>query len=203
MDVKKALGTIIEFKESSSWLAIGGLLDISGPSVARETIDVTDHDAYSTNHRSHMGSLVDGGEVTAEMNWDPENVNQQKLRRLIKDGSENGVEFRIRFPGTDGTAISSGTLTEGKRYEVTDAGTDADFSAAGGPEDPTLADEFVATGTSATWGSPAAELTPIPGRIYFTAIPTSFEVGAPVEGKLTVNVGMKINGEVKFDTYGF
>lgn len=66
-------------------------------------------------------------------------------------------EQRGRYPG--GAVLSSGDLVVGELYEVTNAGTGADFSASGGPASPTLGDRFIATDTTATWGSPAAELT--------------------------------------------
>lgn len=65
-----------------------------------------------------------------------------------------------RYPG--GVVLTSGDLVVGELYEVTNAGTGANFSAAGGPASPALGNRFIATATTATWGSPAAELTSLP-----------------------------------------
>ena len=82
--------------------------------------------------------------------------------RLVDMAKNKAVRYthqsqRQRHPG--GVVLGSGALTYGETYEVTSAGTGADFSAALGPASPVVGDKFVAYGTSVTWGSPAAELT--------------------------------------------
>lgn len=44
--------------------------NISGPELDRDTIETTSHDSPN-RFREWVGGLVDGGEVTFEVNWDP------------------------------------------------------------------------------------------------------------------------------------
>ncbi|MGH9204208.1 MAG: phage tail tube protein, partial [Vicinamibacterales bacterium] len=44
--------------------------NISGPTLDRATLDVTSHDSANRT-REYVGGLIDPGEVTFEVNWDP------------------------------------------------------------------------------------------------------------------------------------
>jgi predicted secreted protein len=50
--------------------AIGNVTSIGGPSLARETLDVTAHDT-ADGWREFLGGLKDGGEVSLDINYDP------------------------------------------------------------------------------------------------------------------------------------
>jgi predicted secreted protein len=56
--------------EPEVFTTVGEATNISGPELERETIDVTSHDSPD-RFREWVGGLVDGGEVTFEVNWDP------------------------------------------------------------------------------------------------------------------------------------
>ena len=49
------------------------VLNISGPGITRDTIDTTDADA-TNDWRTRAVSYLDGGEITAEVNYDPDNA---------------------------------------------------------------------------------------------------------------------------------
>ena len=49
------------------------VLSISGPGISRDTIDTTDADAVN-DWRTFAASYVDGGELTCEVNYDPDNA---------------------------------------------------------------------------------------------------------------------------------
>jgi predicted secreted protein len=52
------------------FVTVGEATNISGPGMERDVIDVTSHDSPN-RFREYVGGLVDGGEVTFEVNWDP------------------------------------------------------------------------------------------------------------------------------------
>lgn len=56
--------------------AVAQVLSISGPSISRETIDTTDADA-TNDWRTFIASYIDGGEVTIEINYDPDNATHE------------------------------------------------------------------------------------------------------------------------------
>ena len=63
----------------TSWTAIGQVTDISGPSVSRGDVDVTDHDNAVTNGgdgwREFTKGVPDAGDLTFGVNWDPVNLD--------------------------------------------------------------------------------------------------------------------------------
>jgi hypothetical protein len=57
----------------TAYVAIGQVKDISGPSIARGDIDVSDHDS-SDGYREFLPGLVDGGAYTFTIAWDSQNT---------------------------------------------------------------------------------------------------------------------------------
>lgn len=58
---------------------IGQIRDIGGPGLSLDTLDVTTHDSGDA-WRDFVGGLKDGGEVSLELVWDPDNSTQTLLR---------------------------------------------------------------------------------------------------------------------------
>lgn len=71
------MGTILEISSDDvTYAAIGQVKDISGPSMSKDTVDVTTHDS-ANRYREKLSSLKDGGQVSFELEWDPEDAAQQ------------------------------------------------------------------------------------------------------------------------------
>lgn len=79
---------------------IGDITDISGPSLARDSIDVTDMES-ADGFREKIPGLADGGEVSIEFNFDPaatSGTSQHALRENIEAGPNvANTEFTIKF----------------------------------------------------------------------------------------------------------
>lgn len=58
---------------------IAQVRDIGGPGLSMDTLDVTTHDSTDA-WREFVGGLKDGGEVSLELVWDPDNASQTLLR---------------------------------------------------------------------------------------------------------------------------
>ncbi len=68
-----AFGTLFQRGDGASpevFTTVGEATNISGPGYDRDVIDVTSHDS-TDGIREFVGGLVDGGEVTFTVNWDP------------------------------------------------------------------------------------------------------------------------------------
>ncbi len=63
---------------------IAHILSISGPSISRETIDTTDADA-TDDWRTFIASYIDGGEVSLEINYDPDNATHAPGAGILLD----------------------------------------------------------------------------------------------------------------------
>lgn len=61
----------------TTFAAVADIVSISGPSMARETIDVTTLDSAGAG-REFIASFIDGGEVTLELNWLPEHATHDE-----------------------------------------------------------------------------------------------------------------------------
>lgn len=92
---------------AGGFVAVAEVLDISGPKIAQETVDVTSH---SSTWREHKATIADGGEVTFDINYDPADSTHQLLRAAASDGATH--QFQVTFPDTGAsTATFDGIVT--------------------------------------------------------------------------------------------
>lgn len=91
-----AFGTRLERGDGADpevFTAIGNVVEIEGPEIERETIDVTAHDS-ANRWRDFIGGLVDAGEVTATVNYDP-----SKHDSLVADFEDSEPRnYKMVFP---------------------------------------------------------------------------------------------------------
>lgn len=87
---------------SEAFTAIAEVNSISGPSISRDTIDVTSLDS-SGGYREFIGGFRDGGSVNLNMNFTLETYDD------FKDNleSETSQNFKIVFPATKPGAAAS------------------------------------------------------------------------------------------------
>ncbi len=73
---------------------IAQITSVTPPQYSRETIDVTDKD--SAGYREFLGGLVDAGEVSCEVNYDP------AIHNVLLDDldSDDPVNWQVNFPTT-------------------------------------------------------------------------------------------------------
>lgn len=93
----------------TTYVAIGQVKDIVGPSLARGDIDVTDHDS-SLGYREFLPGLVDGGVYTFTIGWDSQNTAhlQGVGTGLMGDLEQSGCTlsaFEHTFNQCAGTAV--------------------------------------------------------------------------------------------------
>ena len=74
-----SFGSVLQWDPAggTAWSAAGQVKDISGPSISRGTIDVTDHDS-SSGYREFLGGLADGGDLSFTLGWDPSDADHQQ-----------------------------------------------------------------------------------------------------------------------------
>lgn len=83
---------------------VGEVRSISGPSESVETIDVTSQD--STAKEFISAGLVDGGEVTLEMNLIGSDAQQQGLRSDMVNGTLRNFKLELNDHATNPTTFS-------------------------------------------------------------------------------------------------
>ena len=97
-----AFGTILAFgngeSPSEEFTTLAQVKDISGPSMTRETIDVTNHQSPS-GYAEFLASLIDGGEVTFACEYDPEDATHDGTTGLLYLMGQNTTRnWRLIFP---------------------------------------------------------------------------------------------------------
>lgn len=82
---------------------IASVVSITPPQLTRETVDVEELAPTDDMKRKLVG-LIDGGDFTVTVNYDPEDATQKLLETDLANGVE--VTYRIQFPYDD--ALYSG-----------------------------------------------------------------------------------------------
>jgi predicted secreted protein len=97
-----AYGTILAYGNSETpseeFTELAQVKDISGPSMSRDTIDVTNHQS-PFGFAEFLAGLADGGEVTFTIEYDPEDPTHDQTTGLLKMMSETTRRnWRLIFP---------------------------------------------------------------------------------------------------------
>ena len=93
-------GTLIAVSDGgspSSFTTVGNVVNITGPGGSASVIDVTN---LSSTAKEKLMGLPDEGQITMELNYDPDNAQHQQIRNARK--ARTRLEFRITL--TDATA---------------------------------------------------------------------------------------------------
>ena len=101
-------GTIFNRWDGSQWVPIAEINSISGPTMSRETVDVTTLGSAG-GYREFIGSLRDGGDVSLNMNF------TAATYALMKADFEDDTvqQYQIVLPDTANTTLElDGIVTE-------------------------------------------------------------------------------------------
>lgn len=93
-----------------TYIAIANITSLSGPSMSRDTIDVTAHDSPNS-YMEFVASLIDGGEVTCDINWDPSSTHDGSNTTTVLMGdleNTDPISYEIAFP--DGSKFTADLL---------------------------------------------------------------------------------------------
>lgn len=100
------------------FIALANITSLSGPSMSRDTIDVTAHDSPN-KYMEFVASLIDGGEVTCDINWDPSATHSgtNTTTVLMTDLEDTEpVNYEIAFP--DGSKFAAALLITGFEFDA-------------------------------------------------------------------------------------
>jgi predicted secreted protein len=94
-----------------AFTAIAEIIELSGPAMSRDDIDVTSHQS-SDGYREFIPGLRDGGEVTFTANYLPTNSTQDDSTGLLEGFNSDTTEnFRLVLPNSLGYISFVGFLT--------------------------------------------------------------------------------------------
>jgi predicted secreted protein len=119
-----ARGTLLKIGDGGTgevFTNIAEVTNITGPSLALDTIEVTSHDT-SSGWREFIGGLLDAGEVSLDINFVPTNATHSQTSGLLKDFKNRTLRnFKLVFPDTGVTTWSfAGLVTAFECSEAID-----------------------------------------------------------------------------------
>ncbi len=104
-----SFGTLIKKGDGGSpesFTTIAELLDIEGPELGLDTEDVTSHSS-TDGWAEHIGTILNAGEVSFEVNYVPTNATHNATTGLIKDmTARTKRNFQLVFPDSGNTTWS-------------------------------------------------------------------------------------------------
>lgn len=116
---KSSFGTYLKIGNggtTETFATIAEVLDIQGPSLELETEDVTSHDS-TDGWAEHIGTILNGGEVSFEVNWLPAHATQSHSAGLLKDMTNRTLRnFQLVVPAASAITWSFAALVTG--FEV-------------------------------------------------------------------------------------
>lgn len=101
------MGTLLKRGDGASpevFTMIAEVVNITGPSFSRATVDVTNMDS-ANNYRDFMPGLLDGGEISFELNFIPSDTTQKSIYNTDMSSS-TAVNYQIVFPDSGTTTWS-------------------------------------------------------------------------------------------------
>ncbi len=112
-------GTKLQMQVGTPYVTIAEVLDISGPTLARSTIDVTNHDS-AADYREFITGTLDGGEVTFDVNYLPADPDHDATTGLIAVFESGAItNFKLIFTDSGTTTWDFAGLVVG--FEVSAA----------------------------------------------------------------------------------
>lgn len=109
-----AFGTLLKIGDggspTESFTTIAEVTSIGGPALSLDPIETTHH-ASTGGWREFIGGLLDGGEVSFDINYDPVGATHDASTGLIADMVARTVRnFQLVFPDTGNTTWSFAAL---------------------------------------------------------------------------------------------
>lgn len=108
-----AFGTLLKIGNGGgpeTFTTIAGVTNISGPGIALDPVEVTNHSSTG-GWREFVGGLKDGGEITLDLNFDPAAATHDVDTGLLDDLDDRTVRnFQLVFPDTGASTWSFSAL---------------------------------------------------------------------------------------------
>ena len=103
MPVFRGTGTVFSRGDAASpevFTAVGDVVSISGPAVTKDEIEVT---ALDSTSKEFIGALDDPGEITLELNWNPQDSEHVSLRTDTEGSAV--LNYRVVWSDVSGTTV--------------------------------------------------------------------------------------------------
>ena len=101
---EKGFGIVFQYTtdDGTTWLPIASLEDATPPSESKDTIETTNHGSVG-GVREFIGGLVDSGEGSLDIQYDPADTGHIELRTRAATAFEAPEKYRFVFADTGAT----------------------------------------------------------------------------------------------------
>lgn len=111
-----SFGTLLKIGNggtSETFSTIAEVKDIKGPALKLNTAEVSNHSS-TDGWKEHIGTLLEGGEITCDINWLPADATHSFGAGLVKDMvGRTKRNFQIVFPSASPTTWAFTALVTG------------------------------------------------------------------------------------------
>ena len=98
MAQQAAFGTQFQIDNGGSYTTVAYVRDISGPSFSMDTVETSSHGS-SGGWRTFVPGLIDGGEVSLDLLFDPSEATHMNSTGLLSELTGRTIEgFKIIWP---------------------------------------------------------------------------------------------------------
>ena len=119
MAAKIGLGMVLAYESSTpgTYTAVGGLYDVTANELSMDTVDVTNH-GHSDGYRRFIGALIDGGEVSGTLEFDPALTVYGALKTIME--TRAAKNWKVTYPGGANTIVSALLTNMGRETPLDD-----------------------------------------------------------------------------------
>lgn len=111
-----AFGTLLKIGDGGGtevFTTIAEVKDISGPSFSMDTVELTTHSSTGA-WKEYLGTLLDAGEVTFDVNFTPTGATHSQSTGLIRDMKNRTLRhFQLVWPDVGATTWSFSAYVTG------------------------------------------------------------------------------------------
>lgn len=111
---EKGFGIIFEYTTDggTTWVPVGEIEDATPLSISKDTYETTHH-GTSNGHKTFEGGLVDFGEASIVVQYDPTDTEHTLLRNRAATAHETAEDYRFTFADTGATVESFSAICTG------------------------------------------------------------------------------------------
>jgi hypothetical protein len=110
MAAKIGLGTVVAYESTTSgtYTTVGEIFEFSGTSLSMDTVDATDF-SHTDGHRRFIAGLIDAGEVTFTLHFDPALTVYGAIDTIFK--ARTAKNWKFTYAGSTVNTIVSALVT--------------------------------------------------------------------------------------------
>jgi len=111
---EKGFGIIFELTTDggTTWDAVGAVEDATPVSISKDTYETTHH-GTTNGHKTFAGGLVEFGEASITIQYNPDDTEHIELRTRAATANESAQQYKFKFADTGATIETFSAICTG------------------------------------------------------------------------------------------